>query len=105
MHAHRVIHAWIEEHLTAIYFISIVKIDREAPRERLACAIERSAGVSARPGRHPEQVADYAAGAEALYAVGTRLFTVGIGGPKYDLGPIRDLVGWRDSRQAADRRR
>ena len=53
----------------------------------------------AKPGRLPEDVADYAAGAEALYAVGTRLFTVGIGGPKYDLGPIRDLVAWRDSRQ------
>ena len=49
--------------------------------------IERSAGVSRKPGRLPEDVADYAAGAEALYAVGTRLFTVGIGGPKYDLGP------------------
>ena len=59
--------------------------------------IERSAGVSPRPGRLPEDVADYAAGAEALHAVGTRLFTVGIGGPKYDLGPIRDLVAWRDS--------
>jgi probable F420-dependent oxidoreductase len=61
--------------------------------------IERSSGVSAKPGRLPEDVADYAAGAEALYAVGTRLFTVGIGGPKYDLGPIRDLVAWRDSHQ------
>ena len=29
----------------------------------------------------------------------TRLFTVGLGGPKYDLGPLRDLVAWRDSRQ------
>ena len=59
--------------------------------------IERSSGVSPKPGRLPEDVADYAAGAEALYAVGTRLFTVGIGGPRYDLGPIRDLVAWRDS--------
>jgi probable F420-dependent oxidoreductase len=61
--------------------------------------IERSAGVSPRPGRFPEDVADYAAGAERLYAVGTRLFTVGISGPDYDLGPLRDLVAWRDSRQ------
>ena len=61
--------------------------------------IVRSAGVSPRPGRLPEDVRDYPAGAEALYAVGTRLFTVGISGPRYDLGPLRDLVAWRDSRQ------
>jgi probable F420-dependent oxidoreductase len=61
--------------------------------------IERSSGVSPKPGRLPENVPDYVAGAEALYAVGTRLFTVGIGGPRYDLGPLRDLVAWRDSRQ------
>ncbi len=60
--------------------------------------IERSAGVSPLPGRHPESVADYVAGAEALYAVGTRLFTVGVDGPAYDLGPVRDLVAWRDER-------
>jgi probable F420-dependent oxidoreductase len=62
--------------------------------------IERSAGVSAKPGRFPEDVPDYVAGAEALYAVGTRLFTVGLSGPHYDLAPLRDLVAWRDSRNA-----
>ena len=61
--------------------------------------IERSAGVSPKPGRLPEDVADYVAAAEALHAVGTRLFTVGVGGPKYDLGPLRELVAWRDSRR------
>ena len=60
--------------------------------------IERSAGVSARPGRLPEDVADYPAAAEALVAVGTRLLTVGVSGPRYDLGPLRDLVAWRDAR-------
>lgn len=59
--------------------------------------IERSAGVSPLPGRIPEDVADYAAGADALYAVGTRLLTTGLSGPKHDLGPVRDLLAWRDS--------
>lgn len=54
------------------------------PRE-----IERSAGVSRR---------DVEGSAEAAYAVGTRLFTLGIGGPDYDLAPVRDLIAWRDSR-------
>jgi probable F420-dependent oxidoreductase len=60
--------------------------------------IERSAGVSPKPGRFPEDVADYAAAAEDLVAVGTRLLTVGLSGPRYDLGPLRDLVAWRNAR-------
>ena len=58
--------------------------------------IERSAGVSPTPGRLPEDVGDYAAGAQELYDVGTRLFTVGLNGPDYDPGPVRDLLAWRD---------
>jgi probable F420-dependent oxidoreductase len=54
--------------------------------------IERSAGV---PRDQVEKRAP------ALYDVGTRLFTVGIGGPGYDLGPIRELVSWRDEVNAA----
>lgn len=64
-------------------------------------SIERSAGVSPTPGRLPEDVADYAAGAEELYAVGTRLFTVGLNGPDYDMGPVRDLLAWRDERNTS----
>ena len=41
--------------------------------------------------------ADHAASADALYAVGTRLFTVGLRGPNHDLGPVRDLIAWRDA--------
>jgi len=81
-HKHAVLDSWCE------------RVGRD-PSE-----IERSAGVSHRPGRFPEDAPDYAAGAEALYAVGTRLFTVGLNGPAYDMGPVRDLVAWRDSRQA-----
>jgi probable F420-dependent oxidoreductase len=59
--------------------------------------IERSAGVSPTPGRLPEDVDDYVSSAAALHAVGTRLFTVGLNGPDFDPGPIRDLVAWRDA--------
>ncbi len=79
-HKHAVLDEWCE------------RIGRD-PNE-----IERSAGVSPKPGRLPEDVADYAASAEELHAVGTRLLTVGLNGPRYDAGPIRDLVAWRDSR-------
>jgi hypothetical protein len=44
---------------------------------------------------------DPAASAESLYAVGTRLFTVGLGGPDYDVAPLRDLLSWRDERNRA----
>lgn len=63
--------------------------------------IVRSAGVSPKPGRYPEDLDDYPAHADALYGVGTRLFTVGLEAPRWDLGPIRDLIAWRDERNAA----
>ncbi|OPX13565.1 LLM class F420-dependent oxidoreductase [Gordonia sp. i37] len=62
--------------------------------------IVRSAGVSPKPGRFPEDLDDYPASAEKLYAVGTRIFTVGLEAPTWDPGPIRDLVAWRDARNA-----
>ena len=50
-------------------------------------AIERSVGVS----RPPEEVgADYV-------AAGAGLFTVGLQGPDYDMGLVRQWVKWRDS--------
>ncbi len=68
-HKHRVLDQWC------------AKVGRD-PLE-----IERSSGVST---THPD------GNAEALYAAGTRLFTVGVGGPTYDLAPLRDLLAWRD---------
>ncbi len=55
--------------------------------------IERSCGV-------PE--GDPVDGGSSLYALGTRLFTVSVGGPSYDLGQLRDWVSWRDERNAND---
>lgn len=51
--------------------------------------IERSTGVPAGEGSPEERAA-------ALYAEGVRLFTVGLSGPSYDLGPVREWVDWRD---------
>jgi len=59
--------------------------------------IVRSAGVAPTPGRYAEQVASYSSNAQALYDVGTRLFTVGLSGERYgELDKVRELVAWRD---------
>lgn len=39
--------------------------------------------------------------AEEFYELGTRLFTVGVSGPNYDLAPVVDWLAWRDARNAA----
>jgi probable F420-dependent oxidoreductase len=49
--------------------------------------IERSVGVS----ETPDQVAD------AFLKAGASLFTIGLGGPTYDLSLVRTWVAWRDS--------
>ena len=46
--------------------------------------IVRSAGVAPTPGRMAEQVESYSSNAQSLYDVGTRLFTVGLSGERYD---------------------
>jgi len=53
--------------------------------------IERSAGV-------PE--GDPSDAGPPLLAAGTRLFTVGAGGPDYDFGVLRDWVAWRDEQNS-----
>ena len=56
--------------------------------DRAPDAIERSTGVD----QPPDKVA------EALLAAGVTLFTVGVGGPDYDLGLLREWIAWRDAR-------
>jgi probable F420-dependent oxidoreductase len=53
--------------------------------------IERSAGV---PEGDPAEVGP------ALLEAGTRLFTVGGSGPRYDVARLRDWVAWRDDQNA-----
>jgi probable F420-dependent oxidoreductase len=56
--------------------------------ERDPTEIERSAGVNART---IETAEDY-------YSVGTRHFTIGVGGPDYDFGSVAEWVSWRDDK-------
>ena len=65
---HRVLHDWCTE------------------QGRDPATIERSAGVDG----DPEVLG------AALHALGTRLFTLGVSGPDYDLGPVLRWVAWRD---------
>jgi probable F420-dependent oxidoreductase len=48
--------------------------------------IERSVGVEGDPAELGPK----------LYELGSRLFTVGVGGPDYDLGALKDWIAWRD---------
>ncbi|EIF00037.1 LLM class F420-dependent oxidoreductase [Saccharomonospora glauca] len=50
--------------------------------------IERSVGVSGSPAETGDQLAE----------LGITLFTVGVSGPDYDLGPLREWLAWRDRR-------
>ena len=52
-----------------------------------AALVERSVGV----GKPPSEVAD------ALVAAGVTLFTIGTGGPDYDLSLAAEWVAWRDA--------
>jgi hypothetical protein len=36
--------------------------------------------------------------AEALYAAGVRLFTLGLSGPDYDFATVPEWLAWRDSK-------
>ena len=58
--------------------------------------IEFSTGVSVRAGvgSASEQVF------EQKYDLGVRLFTYGLTGPDIDLGPVRELLAWRDAKNA-----
>jgi probable F420-dependent oxidoreductase len=70
---------------------SAVLDDWCAREDRDPATIERSCGV---PTGDPARIGP------PLAEAGARLFTVGIGGPTYDLGRLRDWVAWRDDQNA-----
>ncbi|WP_460459817.1 LLM class F420-dependent oxidoreductase, partial [Angustibacter peucedani] len=57
-----------------------------AREDRDPGAIERSVGVQDSPDVNGQR----------LHDLGVRLFTVGLGGPDYDLGKLRDWIAFRD---------
>ena len=59
-----------------------------AAENRDPATIERSVAV----GEAPEQIGD------ALIAAGATLFTVGLSGPDYDMGLVREWVAFRDTK-------
>ncbi len=38
--------------------------------------------------------------ADAYVEKGVTLITIGVNGPDYDLGPVKELLQWRDSARA-----
>ncbi len=65
--------------------------ERRDPAEiELSCGVDTE-GDNARPEVLGEQ----------LHAVGTRLFTVGVTGPDFDLGALRNWVASRDDKNSA----
>lgn len=72
-------------HKTEVLDTWCAQVDR-APE-----AIERSTAVEA----SPDQVGD------DLLAAGFTLFTIGINGPAYDFGLVREWITWRDQRNTA----
>jgi probable F420-dependent oxidoreductase len=69
---------------------SAVLDDWCAKEGRDPAEIERSCGVQGDP----------AATGDALYDAGVRLFTLGTGGPDWDLGVVKDWLTWRDAKNA-----
>ena len=61
-----------------------------AKEGRDPAAIERSCGVQGDP----------ATTGDALHDAGVRLFTIGTGGPDWDLGAVKDWLAWRDAKNA-----
>ena len=64
----------------------------------LCCSVwlSREGACSAHAGRggNPEKLGP------KLRSLGASLFTVGVGGPDYDLSGLRDWIAWRDSQNS-----
>jgi probable F420-dependent oxidoreductase len=74
--------------------------DVEVVTRKVAILDEHCAAVGRDPAQIERSVGVGEGGPEAtgqaLHDLGVRLFTVGLNGPDYDLGPVRDWLAWRD---------
>jgi probable F420-dependent oxidoreductase len=69
----------------------------EVLREHCAAAGRDPAGIEWAVGIEPDALDhDLEHFAEEYHAMGFRQFTLGVNGPRYDLGPVRDWLAWRD---------
>jgi probable F420-dependent oxidoreductase len=78
--------------------------------EELTPAISALRGWCAQAGRDPAAIEwsvgiepdmlehDLAHHADAYVELGFRQFTLGVNGPRYDVGPVREWLAWRDAR-------
>ncbi len=77
--------------------------DVETTKRKVAILHEHCASVGRDPSEIEISVAvpgdhgDIVEKAKAQLASGATLFTYGVGGPDYDLEPLKRLVAWRDS--------
>jgi probable F420-dependent oxidoreductase len=75
--------------------------DLEVLRRKSGILAEHCAAVGRDPGEIERSVGVHGAPAEqaeALVEAGATLFTIGIGGPDYDLSLVEQWVAWRDAR-------
>ena len=79
--------------------------DTETIRHKHSVLDQWCADIGRDPGEIERSCAvpdgDPSDGGDALYAIGTRLLTVSVGGPDYDLEPLRDWLAWRDEKNAS----
>ncbi len=74
--------------------------DLDALAHKSAVLAEHCAAVGTDPNQIERSVAWPGAGkAQAFVDAGASLFTVGVGGPKYDLTKVLEAVQWRDERE------
>ncbi|MEV6304795.1 LLM class F420-dependent oxidoreductase [Actinoplanes sp. NPDC051861] len=74
--------------------------DAPTLERKLGILREHCAAVGRDPAEIEVSVEVDLSGAEQMRSLGASLFTVGVGGPKPDLGPLREWLSWRDEQNS-----